>query len=278
MIDLDGEERRKVFFRYPPPMGELSYADSEERTDSHKSSVYYLWWAYLRENEDYLTCCEKGGEGPMQKLYTDFEDVRSKDFGRWWKRTGWKLFCEPDREPIIDHKVVPASFDPATHKLMSIPFVGDLDRTLAELRELLKDHFADARQRFRDGGNPDRSPFVPLYPVASKPDIETLQDRLEVWRFRKHNPNHSPLQIAKELGYFSMAMFKKYDVDYEDNIERKMKDYLREARILIRNVGLGRFPDFEDTSPEAIKRKEAFKARMERKRRLERLAKKAEKP
>jgi len=278
MIDLEAENRRKVFFRYPPPMGEMSFAEGDEGGFDTKSSVYYLWWAYLRENDDYLACCENGGLGPMAGIYRDFGNVRSNDFGRWWKQTGWKLFCEPDREPIIDHNEIPKSFDHSTHKLVSIPFIGDLDRTLAELRELLKERFAEARQKLRDIGNPDRSPFVPLYPVVSKPDSEALSDRLLVWRHFKKDMTISHLQIAKDLGFFSGALFKKYDVDYEDNIERKMRDYIREARILIRNVGSGRFPDFEDRSPEALRRKAKFKASIERRRRLERMSQKAQKP
>lgn len=273
MIDMDGEARRKVFFRYPPPMDELSYCDDADRPASVRNSVYYLWWAYLRENEDYLACCENGGIGPMEKLFKDFGDVRSKDFNRWWKQIGWKLFCEPDREPIIDHQEIPDSFDPSTHKLVSIPFIGDMDRTLAELRELLKEHFAAARQRLRDEGNSERSPFVPLYPVTSKPDSQALTDRLRTWQIYKNDKTADPLQVAKDLGIYSPALHRKHDVDYEENIERKIKDYLREARILIRNVGLGRFPDFEDKSPEALRRKAAIKERNERRRRLERMEK-----
>lgn len=275
MIDLDGETRRKVFFRYPPPMDELTYSGDDDQPRSIRSSAYYLWWAYLKENEDYLACCENGGSGPMENLYRDFGDTRGKDFGRWWKQTGWKLFCEPDREPIVDHQEIPDSFDPKTHKLVSIPFIGDMDRTLAELRELLKEHFASARQRMRDEGNSARSPFVPLYPVRSKPDSQALTDRLQTWRIYKNDKTADPLRVAKELGIYSPALHRKHDVDYEDNIERKIKDYLREARILIRNVGLGRFPDFEDTSPEALKRKAAIKARNERRRRLEKMESKA---
>lgn len=278
MIGFDPETRRKSFFRYPPPMDELSYAEIDEGRRNQNNSVYYLWWAYLRENEDYWSCCEIGGDGPMAELYRDFGDVRNNSFRAWWTTTGWGLFCEPDREPIVDHREVPDAFDPSTHKLVSIPFVGDLDRTLAELRELLKEHFAEARQRLKEKGNPERSPLVPLYPVASRPDCESLAERLAVWQHFKLNRTADPLQIAKDLGLFSKALFQIKDDDYEGVLVRRIRNYIREAEILIHNVGRGRFPDFEDNRPETLQRRARLKASKERRRRLERMSQKAAKP
>ena len=46
------------------------------------NSVYYLWWEFLRRNEDYKKTCENGGKGKCDRLYADFGNVHEGTFKR----------------------------------------------------------------------------------------------------------------------------------------------------------------------------------------------------
>ena len=72
-----------------------------------ENTVYYWWWAYLKRNADYLSCCESGGAGKLASLYADFGDVRGDDFKAWWtfkvngEDRGAYLFAEPSVESSV---------------------------------------------------------------------------------------------------------------------------------------------------------------------------------
>ena len=48
-----------------------------------ENSIYYLWWEFLRRNEEYKKCCETDGKGPLNELYKDFGDVFNVKFKTW---------------------------------------------------------------------------------------------------------------------------------------------------------------------------------------------------
>ena len=84
----------KVHFLAPHPLFGRKTAPLPLK--EQERSPYYWWWAYLRRSEAYIKCCEKGGKGPLSKLYTDFGDVREDDFRKWWTTGdhGAELFAE----------------------------------------------------------------------------------------------------------------------------------------------------------------------------------------
>ena len=84
----------KVYFLAPHPLFGRKTAPLPLK--EQEQSPYYWWWAYLRRSEAYIKCCEKGGKGPLSKLYADFGDVREDDFRKWWTTGdhGAQLFAE----------------------------------------------------------------------------------------------------------------------------------------------------------------------------------------
>lgn len=245
-----GEADQRAFFRHTPPMGEWSDdgrgINGFPNAEPWQLSVYYFWWAYLRENADYRACCDDEGAGPLSELYRDFGDVRGDDFREWWTNIGRDLFREPDHEPIIFHEELPHRLQAETHVLLSIPVTGDLDRVLREMRNILKDGFQRERDRRREQGNARRSPTAALYPVKGKPVVSTLWRRLCVWQHLQRDPGADKFLVGVACGHIHQTDVEKADAYRRNMVKTEVSKDYKEAGRLIRNVIKGRFPDFSD--------------------------------
>ena len=226
--------RKVLFFKYAPPITDLDDVSDEDRPNPpyrnappYMRSVYYYWWAFLRENTDYIECCEAGGAGPMSALYKDFGDVRSTNFMAWWRRGGRNLFCEPIEDQIVTYLSPPTEHDNDHRVLLSIPVTGDIERTFAELRQLLKPIYREARTR--SSGN-SRA----LYQVHSKPVVSSLHQHLMIWQAIQQNPDASHSKIAEMESVAAVI----------NSEGASMGRFIRQAKALVHNVGKGRFPDF----------------------------------
>ena len=61
--------RRVLRFLYAPPFTKLDDVSEDEKPQApyrdapyYMRSVYYYWWAFLRENNEYIGCCNNGGK------------------------------------------------------------------------------------------------------------------------------------------------------------------------------------------------------------------------
>lgn len=230
--------RKVLYFQYAPPLTRLDDTSDDARPNPpfknsplHMCSVYYYWWAFLRENEDYIACCEKGGKGKMASLYADFGDVRDDKFMPWWISTGRALFCEPPAEQIETFLSPPREHDNEKRVLLSIPISGDIERTIAELRQLLKPIYKGKRGSDYRGSKA-------RYKIESKPVLTSLHQHLLIYQAKKQNPDMRQYEIAELVGISYRTSSDK------DTSAAMVRRYQRQAEALVRNVGEGRFPDF----------------------------------
>jgi len=239
-----------LYFQCVPPYTLADEASSAQRdrlahlgAELHEGSVYYYWWAFLKENTDYMACCESGGEGPMAQLYADFGDLREKTFWQWWIKGGRLLFCEPPDEPILRPPHIPPETDDGNRVTLSIPVTGDIDRTMAELRKMLKPAFALERQRREEKGIARAGYSRAKYQVRGNPIPESLFRCLKVWEAKKAFPKASNFDLAYESGLISLMERRSEEPDLINVVGATVSRYVREAKALIANVGEGRFPD-----------------------------------
>jgi hypothetical protein len=239
-----------LYFRYAPPLTDLDEISDDElpnrphpKAAKHERSVYFYWWAFLRENSDYLACCEAGGEGAMSKLYADFGDVRGESFMSWWTSGKRMLFCEPEEAEIVSYLSPPTVPIGDERVLVSIPVTGDLDRTMAELRKLLKRAFDHERTRRSQNDAVAHSYSRAKYPVFTKPVLTALHDRLITYRARKKHPDASLYDIGVETGLADRTSGEMGDADHRNRVRAVVGRALSEAKALVHNVGEGRFPD-----------------------------------
>jgi len=245
-----------LFFRYAPPLTQLDVRvdESDRPTRPHKDakpfecSVYYFWWAFLRESAEYMECCANGGAGALADLHKDFGDVRGDDFMRWWRSGARELFCEPPKGAIEFFVEPPVTHDNENRLLLSLPMTGDLELTIKELRAKLKPIYAKARQRLRDaaraGANVDalkKGSSLARYPVHAKPVLTSLYSCLRVMQIKRTEPDLSPHEIAERAGFLSMISGREDDPSL---VKRRVRQYEHKAANLIANVAEGRFPDF----------------------------------
>lgn len=233
------KNRNIMYFAYAPPMSVLDNANDPDRpnlpypnAELWQRSVYYYWWLFLRENPDYWETCEQGGLGPLAELYRDFGDVRGGDFMAWWVAGGRDLFREPEAEGVQVIKWNPYEYHGQSNILLSVPFTGDLERTLKEIRALLEPEFAALRLT--------RGPSLARYPVASKPVLSTLHRRWRVLRMRREHPEIRGAEIYDRLKEAGDVILQNHETDSEKAsfIARSIK----EAEALVKYAGLGVFP------------------------------------
>lgn len=235
-----------LYFQCVPPYtlsDEASAAQREKLSvigaELHEGSVYYYWWAFLGQNHDYIACCDNGGTGPMAEIYADFGDLREKSFWQWWIKGGRMLFCEPRDEPILRQPHIPPDTDDSNRVTLSIPVTGDIDRTMAELRKLLKPAFDEERKQRKNAGLSPQGQSRARYQVYKTPYPEALYQCLKVWTAKQKEPSLSNFEIGLNAG---LAKESRSD-DLVNVVGATVGRYLRDAEALIYNVGHGRFPD-----------------------------------
>ncbi len=244
--------KRVLYFRYAPPMTTLDQATTDRPKEPYRGapieqcSVFYYWWAFLRENEGYMACCENGGRGEFARLYADFGDIRDGDFFAWWRAGGRDLFCEPPFEAPHAHLTPPESFNGEREVLLTIPITGDLERTMTEVRRMLKDAMSVARKKAADAGR-DVEASRARYPVHTRPVLPSLHQTLLVWQAKKRLGEGATLvQVGREAACRA-AELRGGDRESATPLSANtVHRCINAARNLIVNAGQGRFPDFSD--------------------------------
>lgn len=244
MIEFDGEER--YFFQYAPPsLGHLE-ASSNKRpgkpfpeAEGFQCSVYYYWWKFLRLNAVFKETCDAGGEGQCAKLYWDFGDVRADNFQAWWMARGRELFREPPHTAAEIIAPDAFSLQQAIRAGDRLPIVveryGDVERTLYEVRELLKQYAPDAPK--------GRKASKAAYPVFARPELSAIHTHYEVYRLCKVE-ELAGYKAYRELGLTGVSQ------DIEDNDDgvwrheasKVVDKHLRVAKRMIKYVRYGLFP------------------------------------
>lgn len=199
-------------------------------------SIYYWWWAFLRENRTYAEYCDaKGKGGPlpaisaqMLAVFEDFGELGA-DFKDWWQGRNKRLkFClQLERE--IHHGQSFATdadtYGPSNRILISVPADGDPARVRAEVQKLVDYYFPHRKT------SGTRNP-PPKYPVLMRRTRTTYLSQILLIHQLVANQ-------SKKLKNREIADALK--LDWEDSQVIRAK---RKAIRCIANVGEGRFPDF----------------------------------
>lgn len=252
--------RRVLYFRYAPPVTNLDDTSARDTqlpypyAPGYKWSVYYYWWAFLRLSERYKDCCESGGEGELADLYAYFGDVRGDNFMRWWTKgghtreselgmhTGRHLFSQGVRYPIREINDPMLDKELETDRIvLSIPVGTDLKRMTAEFQQLMR---PIVKHRIRERGEQKGEA---LFEVTSKnPSLKSLHKILEAYEAKQQFPDLKQYDLAKKIGIPETITGDEDDVNHKIAVTTELRRRLDKAKLLIRNVERGRFPDFTD--------------------------------
>ena len=150
-----------------------------------EKSPYFWWWAYLRENEQYLDCCNRDGKGKLAALYNDFGDVRSDDFKAWWGgklQKGAYLFAErkldhPKLKELKSKEEWLDSWDQNKVKFVAFSLDHKKSQLMGKFEKLL-DKYIEAKVG-RQGKITDSTA---KYPLANYYDVGNLKKGLLVYK------------------------------------------------------------------------------------------------
>lgn len=189
----------------------------------------------MREWDAYTDCCANGGTGPLSKLYEDFGDLRDledDDFMDWWRNGGRMLFCEPEDQGVEFLYSSPNRHDDENRVLISVPVSGDLDRIVAEIRNILG-------KQMRGRRDPDANASRAKYKVIGSPRLSALDKQLRIYRLREKYATTTNVEIAYEVGILKAA----HTNFNPDTVIAQVSTYYKEACNIAENLITGCFPD-----------------------------------
>lgn len=231
-------------FAYPHPT--FGRSKLNKLAEPFKNSVYYLWWEFLRRNEDYRRCCESGGKGKLSKLYADFGDIYATDFKTWWQTNdrGKELFAEARG---LDFMLI-RSADQLTLTegvlTVQVPLYLPKEHLRKRFRKLLDEHHEGRR------GIRTNLESTARYPIIGHVDVHALQKYLRAWDIREQNPNFKLWEIAQvaKLTKAADRIDLKAPRGDPDAVSKKAvlaataSRMLKKADRLVREVAKGKFP------------------------------------
>lgn len=224
-------------------------ANRPKPPSSWQRSVYYWWWEYLRRNDAYKICCEKGGQGELAKLYADFGDVHAMDFKQWWTENnrGGTLFAEQAvedrlRELKPDEAAALGGWDKNDFMVVLVPLSQPKRHLSKRFTTLLKQRHEGAR------GKRMLTKTTAKYKLASQFTIESLKATLKAYDLRQADPKMPLWRVALEAGLAKTVQKERAGSIYEPDADQKnalnvaASRALKRAKAMIANTARGVFP------------------------------------
>ena len=241
----------KVHFLAPYPLFGRKSAPRPAR--DQEQSPYYWWWAYLRRSDAYLKCCEKGGKGPLAKIYADFGDVREDNFKKWWtvNNHGAQLFGEQRQQvkfgPMSDASEWHADWTPDVALVIAIPLSMSKRGIQSSIAKLLDERIKSRRGRkaLKEAESTAR------YPLARNYSARNLGKALEVydlWLRGKTHPEQKlklwEIGVAANLNTLKKATCEDPHerMGIRNRLNAAVNRYVKEAQKNIAGVEKGVFP------------------------------------
>jgi len=204
------------FFIYAPPLftqrkskrplPNVPFANAKR----WQTSIYYLWWLYLRRSDAYKATCKKGGKGRMAKLYADFGNVfddkeTEKDtFWGWWKAHA-QLFCEKEARKVVEVKDVVDAEE--TDLVLRIAMEVRTAHIVKQVRRLLRENETKVKAA--------RAKSRAKYPIHAKVNLSALYKHLLVYDVYIANPNLKLHEVADIAGLIVSERVDYYDENGE---------------------------------------------------------------
>jgi hypothetical protein len=230
-----------LYFRHAPPLltrhFELEAYSLKRPQPPYRDakgwhcSIYYFWWRFLRENEQFRERTAEIGSTEA-RVQRDFDKAMVMNFPNWWIAQGRFLFCEPQSEGIRVFKQGDDIAFSSDQLVISLPVYGDIERSLSEIRAVLGPVLKQRREEV--------SPSRARYPIAATMPLNALYKCYNIWRVRRDNPDMKLHEVALCGGLLPNGPLDMADV--KRTLAAAAARYIREANTIIENVGRGQFP------------------------------------
>jgi hypothetical protein len=241
-----------------PKRVQVEPQDIAAKFDFIRSSPYFWWWLALTKNPDYLSCCQRRGQHPLQALYEDFGDVRYRPetvpelaFSRWFLRQtvlgvsrgeylfGINLFAQSifwvEKDSTLSLQQYPAH----------IQFIG-INATLN--RADLMQAFAVLIKQL-----PATRPKLGKYQLTGRPQIPRLQKQFLLYEAFERAHQEKARKRLYELGQqCHVTRYQHLEKLDQQRVKRHLSAatsrHLRQVHQIIHNVAYGVFPVAEPSA------------------------------
>lgn len=210
----------------------------------------------MRRNSDYMRCCENGGAGELAALYADFGDLREDDFHKWWTGDdrGVRLFGEQPLSVKFCELHAPVDWQPHWSNSDVLVLAVPLRMSKRKLKGLFA-KVLDARHTGKQGRqNISLQESSARYRLARNYTIRNLQTTLDVYdRWLANQQVAAGLrqtlwQIGVDAGLSKRAAKDAVSDSTQDRLVGRnllgalVGRYVRQAKALVANSALGKFP------------------------------------
>lgn len=242
---------RSSFSRKPSPLEELKEA---------KKSLAYWWYRTLKESTAYKDICRSPRKTELWETYLAFGDIFEKypKFEDWWTNQGRNQFqlkkAPPKVQKLEDYAAARKVLEKENVLVLEIPLTITKQTAMRSIRKLV-----NAAHFNLYGDKP-----IDIYKVAdttlkyqkSKIRKDTIEMLLDVYRFKKRNPDAKLREVADAIN-FVPDLFRRTSEDlehitpdYELKIEARRKTiaasrYVKQAENLVHNAERGIFPSIK---------------------------------
>ena len=234
--------RQKFAFAHPT----FGRSAKEKLSRPYTNSVYYLWWEFLRRNDDYLKCCKSGGKGKLKSLYMDFGDVFDVDFKTWWQTNdkGVSLFAE---EHLPEFAIITESSQVYQNEeiiYLRVPLSLPKRYLMREFQSVL-----DRNHQGRAGIRTNKH-STSKYPISGHVDMDSLDKCLRVYDMKKQNPKMYLWEVAQKCKITKTKQYVLNDGSESPSVisDKKLilantaSRLLKKAEKIIAGTGSGEFP------------------------------------
>lgn len=218
----------------------------EELRQARKSPAYW-WFKCLEASVEYRSCCELDGFGSLAETYNKFGNIFNyPHFDSWWLKHGRFLFIqqEPKKVKAFDSEMSRRANTDNDTLILEIPLTLRKQTVMRQIGKELKKAY-EGRVVDIQKNSTAKVKFE-----KSKIRMTTVELLLKIQRLRKKYPELSLNELGMRAGV-ELDLFARItnDADMDTSeYERSRRmtiavsRYLKQARHLIDNAGIGVFP------------------------------------
>ena len=263
--------KQRHFVHKNPIFGRTKKQQSEKTYEYN--NVYWFLFEFLKRSEEYKKVCKskgRSGSANLKKLYQDFGDIHSITFQQWWgekdKRfgvysRGAYLFAEQTDYVVREITNKDDLFIDDSVMNVKIP----LSMSKREISKLFHTLLRNKHKGTVGRRKSAHEHSTAIYKIQGRVELDALKKCLMVYDAYQQNDIYRKIpgkeHLIKKL--WEIGNNKEIATNKEHRIVDNDIDYVSKRRYLasfvdklhkralklIKNAELGKFPNFEDSSP-----------------------------
>ncbi len=227
-----------------------------EEARAARDTWAYWWYRCLQANDEYVFCCAHGGKGELANTYADFGDVITLNFGSWWMKHGRKIFSETQAlkkvRTIDDREQLETTTWSNKKLIIEVPLNLRRQTAMRQVGRILKKAYEGREINIWEQSTARRKI------IKTKMRMSTVEVLLRVLEVRQRYPKFTLNEVGIRAGVEIDLGARDTTGELPDAAEERRRmtitvaRYLAQAKNLITNAGLGKFPSLQKPNAKEI--------------------------